>query len=917
MNWLSLSDLYLGATQGSPANKSVSVRSLRWSELLLAVALFAVPISASAEDDIWTDGDNTSVWSDPLNWSALAVPSNGNVAAHWDVFLNTSMPADLDLDPTLNSLSIASAGELDIQNDHVRTLSIAGGLITDNGLMIINSNQGTKTTALMLGSDAMLGGSGVLRLNGEGAAAQLNSAPGVTLMQASTHTIAGHGEVNASLTNHGTVDANVSGGTLSLAGTDKSNDRLLRASNGGTLDIGGIRINNTGGTILAANGSAVNLHDGAFITSGVLNTAGTGAIQTTAGNTTLSNVTNAGMFNIVSGSTTVTGTKVTNNGVVDINVYHTPAPTILDVASNLTLGGTGVVMLDSDGGAAQINTEPNVTLTQTSDIRGRGVINAALVNNGGIEANIFGRALTLQGHDKVNNGIMDAAFGGILEISSTGAPTGVLNVVQGSSPGWIAANNGTVELTGGVNIHGGLLGSTNGGRIQITAGSNTLTGPITNFAEVDVLNGTSLTVTGGILTNNGSISVNATGGRNPTQLIFAGDTALSGNGVIGLYDDGGTTQLNTASGTLTQASAHTIRGRGVINAAMVNHGAILADARGRTLVLTGNPKTGDGTFRATDGATLQISGINAGGPAAKLIADGGSTISLNSAAVNAGAFTNHGAVSLDGGSSLTISGASVSSGSFTNNGVVKVAGGGSLTVAAGANIAGAGALAVNDTALLAFAHSATPQRNTVGSLAVGSSGQVDLANNAIQVDFGNHPSPDAAVRALILSGRNGGNWGGMGITSSDAAANPTVLAVGYADGADGLVPGLTVGSELIRTTVLGDPDLDGIVTFPDLVTLARHYGASNAKWDQGDFNFDGSVGFDDLEILARHYSQPLTPAESSQFNPSFQSDVEAAFAQLPEPASLPLLALVLATLQRPSRSGFVNLLPSRFNRGQN
>ena len=107
----------------------------------------------------------------------------------------------------------------------------------------------------------------------------------------------------------------------------------------------------------------------------------------------------------------------------------------------------------------------------------------------------------------------------------------------------------------------------------------------------------------------------------------------------------------------------------------------------------------------------------------------------------------------------------------------------------------------------------------------------------------------------------------------------------------------------------GDADRDGKVDFTDLVTVARDYGQSNATWDTGDFNNDGSVGFDDLVTLARHYGQTLdtapfgtpTAAQLAQLTPALRADIEAAFAQVPEPATAGLLGMASVVLLRRRR----------------
>lgn len=85
-------------------------------------------------------------------------------------------------------------------------------------------------------------------------------------------------------------------------------------------------------------------------------------------------------------------------------------------------------------------------------------------------------------------------------------------------------------------------------------------------------------------------------------------------------------------------------------------------------------------------------------------------------------------------------------------------------------------------------------------------------------------------------------------------------------------------------TISGDLNGDGTVGFDDLITLARNYERSGTL-AQGDINDDGSIGFDDLVILARNYGQTLTTGQLSELDLAFRADVDAAFAQVPEPST--------------------------------
>ena len=62
---------------------------------------------------------------------------------------------------------------------------------------------------------------------------------------------------------------------------------------------------------------------------------------------------------------------------------------------------------------------------------------------------------------------------------------------------------------------------------------------------------------------------------------------------------------------------------------------------------------------------------------------------------------------------------------------------------------------------------------------------------------------------------------------------------------------------------------------------------------RGDFNDDGTIDFADLVKLAQNYNTDLNPPAQSITNApqGFQADLAAAFANVPEPSALALIAL--------------------------
>jgi hypothetical protein len=177
-------------------------------------------------------------------------------------------------------------------------------------------------------------------------------------------------------------------------------------------------------------------------------------------------------------------------------------------------------------------------------------------------------------------------------------------------------------------------------------------------------------------------------------------------------------------------------------------------------------------------------------------------------------------------------------------------------------------------------------------------GTLDLTDNAVMVDYAaGGTNPADTIRSQIVSGRGGtdllGTWNGPGITSSLAAADSSTLSVGYANNAD--LPlgaytqfrGETVDDStvMIRTTRLGDANLDGVVNDDDVTIVGATYGmTSGATWALGDFTYDGAVNDDDVTLLGALYDPSATPIPV----PAATSGTVAA---VPEPATWLMLSL--------------------------
>ena len=214
----------------------------------------------------------------------------------------------------------------------------------------------------------------------------------------------------------------------------------------------------------------------------------------------------------------------------------------------------------------------------------------------------------------------------------------------------------------------------------------------------------------------------------------------------------------------------------------------------------------------------------------------------------------------------------------------------------------------NDMDISGFQNAGSYSVNTAGDVTNVYQGVGNKAETVNTGDSGGVPTPKSiALPVLIATGKYSGTSGTLTVSTttnrvsllpdpqSFPSAGPGQTSATYMGHSPDAVMGETVPIGMVQR-IPGDADLDGLVGFDDLVTLARNYGKNNAMWQDGDFNGDGNVGFDDLVILARNYGKTMTAAELAALDPSFRAEVQQAFADVPEPSLAPLLLLAAAGL---------------------
>ncbi|MBS0197944.1 MAG: hypothetical protein JSR77_14405 [Planctomycetes bacterium] len=594
---------------------------------LIAAAAGLVASVGTAHGQMSWNGVS-GVWSNPFNWTPNNVPDNSGETA--TIGAGGSYGVTLDGNFTIGGLTLTNpTGVLNTASGTQLGLT---GTLANNSTITINAGGGGLGTYLLAATSHAWTGTGSVVLD---ASPNLDTAQiiwnggGEQITQASTHTLRGTGSVNTIFVNNGTINADRASRTLQLRNAPKTNNSLMTATNGGTLDVLA-SVDQSGGGRIDANGGTVRV-GGVTITGGDINVLGASPAYT-IGNASFIGVTTTGSFGVTNGTQIATYNSLTNNGTITINPESGASGTYLTLGNSTALGGPGTVVMNASPNldtAQIIWNGGGEVLTQSAShtIRGTGRINVFLTNNGNVTADRADRSLWLNTQTKTNNNLMTATNGGFLDITCP--------VNQGAL-GQVRAINGTVRM-GGTAITGGLLSASGTGLLDVTGSSSwnslTMTGPtaIESGVTLQLFNA---------ITNNGTITVNASAGPAGTYLQTGNSLSITGTGTIAMNAspnlDTAVMSWNGGGEVLTLGSGQTLRGTGNVLVNMVNNGLISADVNGRTLQLTSQPKANNTTMKSIGGGLLRLANVAVNQAAsAQLLADA-SNVEFSSATINSG-----------------------------------------------------------------------------------------------------------------------------------------------------------------------------------------------------------------------------------------------------------------------------------------
>ena len=319
--------------------------------------------------------------------------------------------------------------------------------ITNNGNILINPNNGAAQTNLRFMDSGTLNGTGSVTLNGFSTRAQIVSVlpTSFVITNGSDHTIHGFGRITAPMINEGMIKADVTGQELIMTSSMTNNNTIL-SENGAVLEFTtGSDITQMSGSTITADNAEVELQN-TTITSGSLESSGSGVFNVQGGTSRLISVTNNASIVVEPGQTLELSGTHTNNSVLDLNPTNGAAVTSLEIQNDLTIDGPGELNLSGLTTRAQITSVTGMEVfTNSADhtITGIGRIATPLVNDGtiapGLSAGILNATspITLGDTSVLEVEVAGLTINDLIDSTSTFHADGTLDL---SAHRWVHSN---------------------------------------------------------------------------------------------------------------------------------------------------------------------------------------------------------------------------------------------------------------------------------------------------------------------------------------------------------------------------------------------------------------------------------------------------------------------------------------------
>ncbi len=459
--------------------------------------------------------------------------------------------------------NLTNTGQLLFPNDIDAS---AAGTITNNGTIAMMS--GGNLTDLYLNANLTLNGSGLFSMSNTEQNRIFDAAGYRGFMLSNSSTISGSGQIGLN-----TIDVvnEASGVITGLGSAGLYFDPAATLVNEGAIRAGaGSRVEFRTATytfttpVTALDGGLIAFNGGTF--SGQVTTEGTGvcAVVSIGGGTVFSNLINLGRIELANDRDVVWINTIDNRGT--FNMLSGGNATDVYINSNVSLVGTGTVSMsntiqnniyDNAGNRGFALTNASNTITGAGRI---GLNSIDFVNgaNGSVIATSSQGIEFDPAASFTNNGVLRAENGSFLRflggthqfIAPAIAGDGALVLLSAGTFSGTVDSEGTGEVRAGGP----------GGGVVLTGFTNLGTLAMPNDADFSIL---------GSIVNNGTLAMRS--GGNATDLYVAGDTTISGSGVLtmtntiqnNIYD-------NAGNRGFTLTNAQTITGAGRIGLNTIN-----------------------------------------------------------------------------------------------------------------------------------------------------------------------------------------------------------------------------------------------------------------------------------------------------------------------------------------------------------
>ena len=787
----------------------------------LANALFSNGTSGSGVATVNLTGQVTGAFGLETNASAIAVTLNnaadnndyaGNTITGSTSFLNLGRANQIPNGAAKGN--VVNAGTLNLNgfSETINGLSGAGTIdgVSGTPTLTIGDNDASSTYSGVIKNTAgtlalTKTGAGTMTLDGTAA----NTYTGATTVNGGVLVLnkTGAGSENA-IAAGGSIVVN-SGGTLRLGTQGQINDSITSFSiNGGTFDLQTFT-DGVNSQIALTSGSIIGGDTGFVLARGGYAGAGTTTISKRI--SVRAADANSGLFDITSGTTTVSGVIHTDSGGA-AGISKTGTGTLVLSGASTYAGATTV-----SAGILNIQTATGLGTTAGSTSVSNG---ATLQLQGGIT--VGAEALSL------NGGAASGQTGALVNVSGTNTYGGAVTVTASSS---ISAASGSVlNLTGGVIKNGTVATFNGGGTINVGtvgisgASANSdlvIDGTIVNLNVANTYNGPTF------IRNSGTLNANVVGALptgTRTALTFDG----TGTSVLTLGAAQSVASLTAAGAATVTLNANTLTvgtstGSTTFAGAIGGTGGLTKDGASTQVLSGSNGYSGATTVSA---GTLSITGdINA----SATIAVNGGLLSTSGADMLA----NTAAVTVAGGT-LTVGGADTVGTLTMSSGII----GGSATLTAttsglsGGTVngnLGTGTINSSGTVALNGTAGATVVNVTAGTLTLGASSAINsattvgISGGSLTLGASNQIGNSAAVTVsggTLAMGANSDTVGTVVLTSGSITGSTGVLTSTAAyDMRAGSVSAILGGTAGLNKTTAGTVTLSGANTYTGATTI--------------------------------------------------------------------------------------------------